>query len=234
MKTSNKILVSAFVVALLILISVHLTLYARYKKGEFRLVSNEWQPNLATLSLDNVKYLSVDNIEHISVQLSDSSKLLYDKPNEKDEERLSFTKKDDTLFVTGRSEEGNIRWYRKTDLYLSQNLSSKFTNSHIHLRQKKTAAYDRVLSFDLDNSILDIDALGGSSSRSSALQISARNKSRISFGDVHVNRLQMQLNDSYVEEEKLFVDSILITTDSLSRIAFRAQNLTKAKLTDHE
>ena len=62
MKTSNKILVSAFVLALLILVSVHLTLYAKYKKGEFTIISNEWQPNLATLSLDNIKYLSVDNI----------------------------------------------------------------------------------------------------------------------------------------------------------------------------
>ncbi len=233
MKTSNKILVGAFVIALLILFSVHLTLYAKYKKGEFSIVSNEWQPNLATLSLDNVKYLSVDNIDNISIHLSDSSKLLYDKPQEKDEETLSFTRKDDTLFVTGKNDQGNIRWYKRADLYLSQNLASKFTNSQIHLSQKKPIA-NSTLYFDLDNSELNIDQLGNTSSILSGLQISARNKSRISFGDVYVTTLQMQLRNSFVEEERLFADSISITTDSLSRISFRTPNLTKAKLTDYE
>ena len=234
MKTSNKILVGAFIVALLILISVHVTLYARYKKGEFTLVSNEWQLNLATLSLDNVKYLSVDNIDNINVHLSDSSKLMYDKPDEGDQNRLSFTKKNDTLFVTAKANNASIRWYRRADLYLSQNLSSKFINSEVHLSKRKGRLNSQVLSLDLDNSVLNINALGSEDAVFPALNISARNKSHIAFNKAYLKNLSVSLKDSFLEEKELQADSITITTDPLSTIGLRARNLTKAKLTDHE
>ena len=235
MKTSNKILVSAFVLALLILVSVHLTLYAKYKKGEFSVVPNEWQPNLATLSLDNVKYLSVNNIENVTLHLSDSSKIAYEKPGTSDDDVLSFTTKNDTLFVTGKNNTGNIRWFRRTDVYISQNLPLHFVNSQVHLSQRKGMFKAEGLAFSLDSSSLHIDKLGNPTSKFLLLTIAARNKSHVSLNDTYLNSLQLNLSNSSVEEEHRFnADSIEISTDAVSKIAFRAQNLTKAKLTDHE
>jgi hypothetical protein len=80
MKTSNKILLVAFITALLILISINVAIYAKYREGEFTVMTDDyWMPNMASISMQDVKYVSLDNIENISVHVSDSNVLKYDK-----------------------------------------------------------------------------------------------------------------------------------------------------------
>lgn len=235
MKTSNKILLGAFFTALLILISLHVALYAKYKKGDFTLVSNDWQPNLATISLDNVKYVTVDNVENVSVHLSDTAKVQYDKPGANDENILSFTKKDDTLFVVGKSNRGNEgRWYRRADIYLSPGLPLKAVNTNMHFDGRGKNFNHESLSFFLDHSFFEMKDFGSATDTLNDLTISAFNRSSISLNNVRVNHLRLNLNEASVEEDKLIADSIYVTTDPESSLRFSAQNLIKTKLTNHE
>ena len=94
MKTSNKILLSAFLATLLIIVSVHIALYAKYKNGDYALITDDmWPTNMVTYSLSDIKYVSVDNVENVTINAADSSKLQYDKPGEDDENTLTVTKK---------------------------------------------------------------------------------------------------------------------------------------------
>src|SRR6188768_830541 len=102
MKTSNKILLGAFLTSMLILVSIHITLYAKYKKGEYKVIGDEmWLPNMLTYPLGDVKYVSFENIDNVTVLQGDSSKLQYEKADEDDDNILSVTRKQDTLFLRG-------------------------------------------------------------------------------------------------------------------------------------
>lgn len=233
MKTSNKILLGAFLTALLLLISVHIAIYAKYKKGDYTEVTDAmWMPNMATISLQDVKFVTVDNIENVSLHLSDSSKLQYDKPGEKEENILTFTKVADTLFVAGKNNHNNGgRWYRQAHLYLADGLPLKAINTNLHLIEKSGSA--ATFSLSLDNSSININGSGDAAPFGLA-RISAVNASRIFISEAAVSQLSVQLHNSTLEENLLKADSISIQTDAASQIKLRGENLMKAKISTHE
>ena len=237
MKTSNKILLGTFFTLLLILFAVHITLYAKYKKGDYTLVSDDmWPANMITYSLENVKYVSLDNIDNITVSTSDSSKLQYDKADEGDENILSVVRKDDTLFLSGKSATRNEgRWYRKTHLSLAGLLPLKVINSQIHVvvSAKKSLA---PLSMDimLDRSFMDVNNRHKNALSFGTFKINAINKSRIDLYNLTTNFLDVNLENSSLEENTLMADSIRVMTDLESKLALTGKNLVKAKIISNE
>jgi hypothetical protein len=234
MKTSNKILLIAFITALLILISINVTIYAKYRKGEFTVMTDDyWMPNMASFSMQDVKYVSIDNIENISVHASDSNVLKYDKGDGKDENVLTFNRRHDTLFVAGKSTRSEVgRWYRHTQLHINGGLSLKAINSNLQLDQKQSGGTIPKLNLLLDNANIDILSMGQSGNF--AADISAVNKSRVFLGDVSAGKMQLRLRNSIVEEKNLATDSLLIWVDGSSQINMRAENLLKAKISSHQ
>ena len=237
MKTSNKILLGTFFTLLFIILAVHITLYAKYKKGDYTLVSDDmWPTNMITYSLENVKYVSLDNIDNITVSTSDSSKLQYDKADEGDENILSVIKKDDTLFLSGKSATRNEgRWYRRTHLSLAGLLPLKVTNSQIHVgvSAKKSLA---PLSMDimLDRSFMDVNNRSKNALSFGTFKINAINKSRIDLFNLTTNFLDVKLDDSFLEENTLTADSIRVITDPSSKLELTGKNLVKAKIISNE
>lgn len=234
MKTSNKILLGAFLTSLLIIISVHVALYAKYKKGEFTLVSDDmWPTNMVTYSLHNVKYISVDNIENLTIQASDSSNLKYDKPGDGDGNILSVTKKNDTLFLSGKGDRNSPgRWYRTTHLSLADLLPVMISNSNVHLQNAKN---NKLISIDLrlDKSSMDVNNRQNVITNFSSFKIEAINKSRINLFNVTTHVLDVKLKDSFLEESNLQADSISITTDLASKIQLSGTNFLKAKIVNN-
>jgi hypothetical protein len=237
MKTSNKILLGTFFTLLFIILAVHITLYAKYKKGDYTLVSDDmWPTNMITYSLENVKYVSLDNIENITVSTSDSNKLQYDKADEGDENILSVIKKDDTLFLSGKSATRNEgRWYRTTHLSLAGLLPLKVTNSQIHVgvSAKKSRA---PLSMDimLDRSFMDVNNRHKNALSFGTFKINAINKSRIDLYNLTTNFLDVKLDDSFLKENTLTADSIRVITDPDSKLELTGKNLVKAKIISNE
>lgn len=234
MKTSNKILLGTFLTALLILASMHIALYAKFKNGEYTLVSDDWHPNLASFSLDDVKHVSLDNIENVTLHFSDSSRLRYDKPGENEENILSVSKKNDTLFVVGKSKKANVgRWYKQTDLYLASNIEVKAINSQLHFGSGSAKAATNSINLSLDRALVDMNR-GEIVSRLDDVRISAVNRSTVMLNNVSIKRLNSFLDKSFLEGNNLTADSITINSDAASQIKLSAQNLSKAKLTVHE
>ena len=238
MKTSNKILLGTFLAVLIILLSVHISLYAKYKKGEFKIVGDDmWPTNMITYSLDDIKYVSVDNLENLVIRHGDSSKLRYDKPIEGDDNSLSVTKKDDTLFLSGKSEKNkNGRWYRATSLSLAGLLPLKIANSKIHMGTEplKNNAVAVPIDVMLDNSFMEINIRQKSPISFGAVTINAINKSRINIYNLTTGFLDVSLSDSFLEETTVVADSIRLVTDAASKFELSGKNLVKAKIFSHE
>ncbi len=235
MKTSNKILLGTFLTALLIIISLHIALYAKYKKGDYTLVGDDmWPTNMVTYSLRDIKYVSVDNVENVSIHAADSSKLQYDKAVEGDENILSVTNRNDTLFLLGKS-NGNSpgRWYRRTHLSLAGPLPIKIINSDLHVQDPKTS---NPISMDitLDRSFMEVNNRQNTTTNFAGLKITASNDSRISLFNVRTHLLDITLKNSFLEETTLIADSISITTDQASKLQLSGKNLSKARIVTHE
>jgi len=238
MKTSNKILLGTFLAVLIILLSVHISLYAKYKKGEFKIAGDDmWPTNMITYSLDDVKYVSVDNLENLVISQGDSSKLRYDKPIEGDEYSLSVTKKDDTLFLSGKAANiKNGRWYRPTNLSLTGLLPLKIANSKVHIgpEQQKSAISPVPIDMMLDNSFIEVNIRQKNAMSFGTIKINAINKSRINLYNLTTNFLDVRLNNSFLEETTLIADSIRLMTDMDSKFELSGKNLVKAKIVPYE
>ena len=235
MKTSNKILLSAFLATLLIIVSVHIALYAKYKNGDYALITDDmWPTNMVTYSLSDINYVSVDNVENVTINAADSSKLQYDKPGEDDENTLTVTKKHDTLFILGKSvNNNNGRWYRRTNLSLAGPLPVKIINSQLQVQGAKTSM---PISMDitLDKSFMEVNNRQSTTTNFSTLKIDATNGSRISLFNVNAHLLEVRLGNSFLEENTLSADSIKVMTDLASKIQLSGKNFAKAKILSYE
>lgn len=234
MKTSNKILLGAFLVTLLILVSVHVALYAKYKKGDYTLVSDDmWPTNMLTYSLSDIKYVSVDNVENITIHVGDSNKLQYEKTDEGDENILDVTRKSDTLFLLGKSTRDiHGRWYRRTNLSLASLLPVKIINSRVHIGDAKTN-HPIAMDITLDKAFMEVNRQNNQSDFTT-LKIDAANKSRISLFNVRAQFLDVKLKDSFLEETTLTADSIRVMTDMTSKLQLSGKNLLKTNIVTYE
>ena len=237
MKTSNKILLSTFLAVILIIVSVHVAIYAKYKSGNYTLVTDDmWPTNMITYSLNDVKYVSVDNLENLVIRQGDSSKLRYDKPIKGDENILSVTRKNDTLFLSGKSATDiNGRWYRTINLSLAGLVPLRIANSKIHMGtelQKNAGAIP--IDMMLDNSFIEVNIRQKNAMSFGAIKINAINKSRINLYNLTTNFLDVRLNNSFLEETTLVADSIRLETDMESKFELSGKNLVKAKIVAYE
>lgn len=236
MKTSNKILLGAFFTAMLIILSIHITLYAKYKKGEYKIAEDEmWLPNMLTYPLEDVKYVSMENLDNITIIPGDSTKLQYEKADEDDDNILSVTKNHDTLFLKGQSvgkTEG--RWYRRTNLTLAGLLPLRAINSRMYVHQPKNPGTP--ISFDilLDSSFLEVNRGQRDTINFDTFKVSALKESRIYLFKANSKFLNVQLNNSSFEEDDFFADSINVRANPESKLEMSARNLVKAKILPYE
>ncbi len=236
MKTSNKILLGAFLTSMLIIVSIHITLYAKYKKGEYKIAGDEmWLPNMLTYPLEDVKYVSMENLENVIVTPGDSTKLQYEKADEDDNNILSVTKNRDTLFLKGKSVgRGEGRWYRTTSLTLAGLLPLRVINSRMYVHQPRKAG--KPISFDihLDSSFLEAVRSQGDVVQFDTFNIKAVRKSKVSLINMNAKFLNLQLNNSSFEEDDFVADSINVIANPESRLKMSAGNLVKAKIVPNE
>jgi hypothetical protein len=233
MKTSNKILIGSFLTALLILTSVHIALYAKYKKGDYTLLTDNMFPmDLSTHLLKDVKYVSLHNMGNVSIRTADTSKLMYDKTEKGDEDALTFTRNGDTLVVSGKDNAGG-NWYRRTELSLSEGMQVSMKRSGAHVRRSNVAAPVSI-NFSLDDSFIEFNEREEDAATYGMVNINAVNDSRIELKKIKVNGLHINLMNSSLEEKDLFADSIRVTADKTSTVKLGGENLTKAKFFAHE
>lgn len=235
MKTSNKILLATFLTVLLIMISVHVALFAKYKKGDFIAVNDDmWPMNMISQSLTGINYVSLENVESLYIQAGDSSKLEYEKTERNEENSLQVIRKADTLFVTVKSNGNtNGKWYRRTQLSLSGLLPVHIKNAHSYIRSSKTTQ-PLALDVSLDEAFMEVNNNSDERLNFSTLKANAVNGSQINLFNTTINDLDVTLRNSSLEETKLDTDSIKITTDAASKIQLSGKNLQKAKITSHE
>ncbi|MEO8404376.1 MAG: hypothetical protein ABI480_07270 [Chitinophagaceae bacterium] len=226
MKKSDKLIIAGFLLVICIITAIHITIYAKYKKGEYSIYNVEDNQVAASMeSFPGIKFISLRNIPASAAKFGDIAQV------EKGfENQIQYSRNGDTLVITGR-EAINHRDIRdratftfpynttlsffNSSLTLKTNNKSKEINTELHL-QKSSALF-----FGKDNPL-----------RFGYMKVFASDSSIASFkGNTQISNFEVQLSASAIEYGEGNFDQLTIVTDSVSRISLQTKNLLKAKIT---
>jgi len=223
MKKSDKLLLGGFLAGLLLISALHITLYAKYKAGNYTLYNEQENLASAMQSFPNIMVVSVRNVYGATVRLGDAAAV------EKDNDgHLHYVQKGDTLLITSNANQNSDGW-NDVNINLPQNVMLSAFNSSLFFRRSKNST-GRNCAIRLHKSSLTFSGtetpfrLGG-------VNIVASDSSAVSFrGNMQVDNLDVKLSNSSIEYEDGDVGRITIQTDSASRISLKAKHLTKASI----
>lgn len=225
MKKSNKLLAGGFLTALLLITAVHITLYAKYKAGDFTVYRAADHLTSGPVQLfPNILFVSVRNVSDASVEFNDVAGV------EKDEEDdVSYVQKGDTLLITGRDSLDQRGVRHRVAFSMPYNATLSAFNSSLSFETgKKTAESNPVVYLQKSKAFF--------SGRESPLQLGrvkvlASDNSTAEFhGNTQISRLDVQLSGSSLELTEGTFGQLSILTDSLSHISLPAKHLVKATI----
>lgn len=143
MKTSNKILLGAFLVIILIITGVHLALYAKIKSRDFVPAKQATEESSNNYALPAIRYVSVTGLLNCYISPLDKPQLSVPKRNDS---RISYRIMNDTLIIQGDSlttlteYEQGARNRQLVELYLPQDVQVKLAYGTIWLTGSKDTA----------------------------------------------------------------------------------------------
>src|SRR5215211_8676548 len=133
MKKSNKLLLGGFLTGLLMITALHITLYAKYKAGNYSAYHAE--DDVAPQSMQtfpNILFVSLRNIPDATVRFSDVTQV-----PKGEEERIEYVQKGDTLLITGRDEDNERGMYYPVAFNLPYNATISVFNSSLSIESGK-------------------------------------------------------------------------------------------------
>ncbi len=226
MKKSNKILLGILLTAFLVLTSIHVALYAKFKRGRYTAYEEVEQPeNLQTRSLQHIRYIRVKNIGLVALYATDSAGMSFDKGYA---DQLSFAANGDTLIVAAADAANQERTGNYgINLYVGNGLHLTFENTSVQLQEVQGS--DRQLTLELDSARLITSEVNRKKDlQLAALTIAARNHSEINLHTVRVDQLNVSLQQSFLTEDKSTIAQLVLQADPESRISLSAPNFFNA------
>src|SRR3954469_21074124 len=121
MRTSNKILLSIFLLPLVVLATVNTALYTKYKTGHYVAMTVVEQERYSRQDLKNISYVAVYGLNNFSVKPADTARLQIEK---NENSHLHYSIHGDSLIIHGDSlpnktrENEIVRSYQTVTLYL--------------------------------------------------------------------------------------------------------------------
>jgi len=237
MKTSNKILLGAFILILLVLSGVHFALVQQYKSGHY--TTSRDGSGKDSISLKPVKFVSLNGLDNITLVPSTSYQLQIDKNMPSS---FKYYISGDTLVVIGDTSSaigGNNGSHRRISdeiiLHIPAVTLIRAENTSLGIAGTLDSAEAGTTRLDLikskvsfENHFRDND----SPQYFGDLLISAKEHSEIEFGAnrIHFNTFSCNLVKSSFRDNDLGdIKKLTITTDDSSSVQISGTNLQKLK-----
>lgn len=195
---------------LLLIITAHFTLYAKYKK------SNSAVPAASqAATFQNVKFVSLRNIAGGSINFVDATQV------ERGKGGAQYAQVGDTLLVSG-NDAGQAAAFN-----LPNGITVSVVNSSVSFRSESAAGNDPVIYLRNSKAVFG----AGGALRLGRLKLSASGNSTALFVDnVQVTDLEVQLSGSAIEDMQGDFSRLTIIADSLSRVSLQSKHLLKANI----
>ncbi|MEO5682421.1 MAG: hypothetical protein ABIQ88_07245 [Chitinophagaceae bacterium] len=235
MRTSNKIILGIFLGPLIILISLQLALYAKYKSGHYVILKSVQEDRFLRPVLKNISTVTVYGLNNFHVHPADTLRLEIEKDKKS---HLHYTVNGNALIIHGDSvvrRPGNdddvLRSYQDVNLYLPAGGVVTADNSEVILHGSKDSVKAGSYQFSLVNAAsLKVDQNGDDAAPIyfKGLAIQASHAAGIQL--MHYARvfdLKLNLIQSAFSDEGAFIDKLVVDTDTLSNISLKGDNLRK-------
>ena len=225
MKKSNKILLGGLLTIIFILVAIHIGLYAKYKSGDFVVYDETtMNPDLIVDNYTNINKVVVSNRANTIIKVGDNTRI--EQYRKSDEVRIS--QNGNVLMISGRdtSDQAKNSGY-SVIVYVKDGTQIEFLNARGTIRENKEKNFTALLVNSKDSYV---EILGTSNSlRIDSLQLIASERSNIYLGNLQLQKLNIQLNESILIEEASTINQIFLNTDDKSSIQFQSKNFLKIK-----
>ena len=224
MKKSNILLISGFLGIVLLVSAIHISLYAKYKAGDYTIYNEE--DDLAADALQtfpNIAFVSIRNVPNVNVKFSDVARV-----EKNDDEDLQYSRSGDTLVIStkGGFDRESISLH---EVQVPNNVTMSVFNSSLSLFPSRKPAQSNPVIY-LNKSHVRFSPTE-TMFQLGHVKIVATDSSSASFqGNTQVNLLEVQLSRSSIEYQDGDFGQMSIVTDSLSRISLQSKHLLKANI----
>jgi hypothetical protein len=225
MKKSNKILLAGFLGLLLLVSAIHISLYAKYKSGDYTIYQEE--DNRLSQSMQafpNILFVSVRNVQHATVRFDDVA-----QGETTDAGNIQYVQRGDTLLISSKDSTNDQGFVVPVSFHVPHNATLSLFNSALTFQTgKKIAGINPVIYLDNSRAVFSDNEnpiqLGN-------VRLFASNSSVALFREnTQVNQLDVQLANSVFEYGDGKVGQLTIATDSLSHISLPAKHLINATI----
>jgi hypothetical protein len=227
MKKSNKLILAGFSIGLFMIAAIHITLYAKYKNGDYTIYNPEddMSPNSMQL-FPNILFVTVRDIPDATVRFSDVAQV-----EKGQEENIEYVRNGDTLLIRGYKQLNQRDMDQSVVFNVPYHATLSLYNSSLSFRGGKTSEINPV--FYLQNSHIFFSGTQ-LPMRFGQMKIVADSSTVTFYGNTFVNQLELQLSNSTIEHTKGNLGQLSIITDSLSRLSFQSKDFMKATIKTRE
>jgi hypothetical protein len=234
MRTSNKILLGIFLTAVLIIASIHVALYAKYKSGNFETMKTVRDEEYMKNDLKPVHYIVANGLENFKIIPSDTMRLEIEKS---ERESVKFSIIGDSLIIHGDSiithKDGTTdinRSSQQVNLYLSS--SGKITVNYCETELKpaddsnKAKSYHFALMNSANLRFTNNDYRDSSYKYINSIFIQADSSSSIQFLEIlKIKEANLRLRNSQFEDNNSQIEKLSIDADKKSNAKLSGNNL---------
>lgn len=231
MRTSNKIILGIFVAPLLIIASVHIALYAKYKSGNYVMMKTAKEDRFVRFPLKNIRRVHVMGLNNVNIITSDTARIEYEKGNE----AFQYTVTGDSLYVHGETvvNAGNHqemdRGYQLVNIYLpgasisADNASIALSGSTDSL---KAPSYTIYLTPGADFRAQYQGRGDDTRTYFNNLVVEASRAGSLNLAEfVHIASMTLNVTESEFNDNKATIENLQLKADDKSTIILNSRNL---------
>ncbi|MFI5155657.1 MAG: hypothetical protein ACHQEM_05705 [Chitinophagales bacterium] len=243
MRTSNKILLSVFLAAVLILAGIHIALYAKLKQGDFIPAKEMWKLDFTRHELSRVKYILAKGMDNITIIPSDTCWLEIEKNNSYHfPSSIRYQVKGDSLIMSGDTtitrNDGSSqvqKSWTNVNIYLPYGASIKGDNSEFTIKgstdSSKALSFDITLDHEGKVHFAENEWKDSSSRFFKIVNLRADHSSGIELAKYAVvDEMNLVLTTSSFEDKNAVINTGSIQADQKSTLALNGGNL---RILDH-
>lgn len=219
MRKSNKLLLGGFLTVLLLIIAMHVSIYARYKNGHYIVDNGEAELAAGDMhSFTNTRFVTIRDLSNAIISFSDAARIC------KNEDAFEYVQHGDTLVIKGKEQNRG----QSVSFSLPYNVNLSAVNATLYFKAGKTAPNNPVINLQHSSIVFS-----GSNRpmQFGNMKLSASDHSEILFDDdVAVDSLDLQLSKSSIRYNEGHLQQLSIATDSASRLSLQSKYLLNAKI----
>lgn len=223
MKTSNKLLLAGFLMVVALISALHITLYAKYKAGNYSTYNADDElPADALQSFPNTRVVVLRNLRQANVQFANSTQL-----ERTEEGGFQVQQRGDTLVIAAKDSTKQDGIWHAVNLRLPASITVMAFHTSLRVESGRTAA-DPV--FLLEKSAVDFFGPDNIPSFGEMKLVATENSAIYFRNKSMINRLDLQLSNSIINYDGGEIGQLSIQSDSLSHISFPSKQLLKATI----